>query len=66
MTNNHVVSENNNVVLVNAQGEKMSAEVVLRDEDNDIALLEVDRSQKLPPALPLATSPFGLAPRCLP
>ncbi len=56
VTNNHVVSESSEVVLVSVSGLQIRAWAVIRDEVHDIALLEVKDSQNLPPALPLATS----------
>jgi len=54
VTNNHVVSESNHVVLINKDGQEISAWSVVRDELNDIALLEVSDSNYLPPPLPLS------------
>jgi S1-C subfamily serine protease len=54
VTNNHVVSESSQVVLINRDGQEISAWSVVRDEVNDIALLEVTDSQYLPSALPLS------------
>jgi S1-C subfamily serine protease len=56
VTNNHIISESNDVVLITTCGQEISAWPVLRDEANDIALLEVSDCHKLPPALPLADS----------
>ena len=56
LTNNHVVSESTQVTLISVDGRELPARAILRDEANDIALLEVKDSHKLPPALPLATS----------
>ena len=49
-----MVSESNHVVLINKDGQEISAWSVVRDELNDIALLEVSDSNYLPPALPLS------------
>jgi S1-C subfamily serine protease len=54
VTNNHVVSESSHVVLINKDGQEISAWSVVRDEVNDIALLEVSDSHYLPLALPLS------------
>lgn len=54
VTNNHVVADADEVLLVTAAGEEISATVVTRDEENDVALLAVDDTRHLPPALPLA------------
>jgi len=54
VTNNHVVSESSHVVLINKDGQEIIAWSVVRDEVNDIALLEVNDSQYLPSALPLS------------
>ena len=56
VTSNHVVSGCSDVVVINSLGEELPARAVLRDEVNDIAILEVSEPQKLPPALPLATT----------
>lgn len=63
VTNNHVVSESNQVVLINKDGQEISAWSVVRDEVNDIALLEVSDSHNLPPALPLGDAEIGLGAR---
>ncbi len=54
VTNNHVVANSNSVSLINTKGEEIIARVVLRDEQNDLALLSVIEVDKLPPALPLS------------
>jgi len=56
VTNNHVVSATNDVLLVNTDGEEIRASVVVRDEINDIALVSVRDVRRLPPALPLSNS----------
>ena len=56
VTNSHVVSEGSKVTLVSSQGEEIPASAVLRDEANDIVILEVKGPHTLPPALPLAQS----------
>ncbi len=56
VTNSHVVSEGNKVILLNLEGREIPAWTVLRDEENDICLLEVSDPRTLPPALPLAQS----------
>jgi S1-C subfamily serine protease len=60
VTNNHVVSESSHVVLINKDGQEISAWSVVRDEVNDIALLEVSDSHYLPPALPLSDTKIRL------
>ncbi len=54
VTNSHVVSEGSKVTLVSSQGQEIPASVVLRDETNDIIVLEAKDPYVLPPALPLA------------
>ncbi len=55
VTNNHAISENSEVVLITTSGQEIKACAVLRDDADDIAILEVRDSKKpLPPALPLA------------
>ena len=56
VTNSHVVSEGSKVTLVSSQGEEIPASAVLRDEANDIIILEVKGPHALPPALPMAQS----------
>jgi S1-C subfamily serine protease len=56
VTNSHVVSEGSKVTLVSSQGQEIPASVVLRDEMNDIVILEVKNLHALPPAFPLAQS----------
>jgi S1-C subfamily serine protease len=56
VTNSHVVSEGSKVILVSAQGQEIPASAVLRDEANDVVILEVRDPHALPPALPLAQS----------
>jgi S1-C subfamily serine protease len=63
VTNNHVVSDSNHVVLINKEGQEISAWSVVRDEVNDIALLEVSDSHNLPPALPLSDDEIRLGAR---
>jgi S1-C subfamily serine protease len=54
VTNHHVVSGSQSVVLVDSRGGKIPATVVARDETHDVALLRVEQPDKLPPALPIA------------
>jgi S1-C subfamily serine protease len=56
VTNSHVVSEGSKVTLVSSQGQEIPASVVLRDETNDIVILEVKDPHSLPPAFSLAKS----------
>ncbi len=56
VTNSHVVSEGSKVTLVSSQGQEIPASAVLRDETNDIVVLEVKDPHALPAALPLAQS----------
>jgi len=56
VTNSHVVSEGSQVILVNSQGQEIPASAILRDETNDIIILEVKDPHALPSALPLARS----------
>lgn len=56
VTNNHLIPKSNKVVLITIIGQEIPAWAILRDESNDIALLEVSNPQILPPALPLASS----------
>jgi S1-C subfamily serine protease len=54
ITCNHVVSDVDRVTLLTTAGSEIGASIILRDEKNDIALLQVDETDKLPEALPLA------------
>ena len=54
VTNNHVISDSDEIILVDREGNEMLAWPVLRDEQHDIALLAVKDTDQLPPALPLA------------
>lgn len=54
VTNNHVVSDSTEIILVDRAGNEIVAWPILRDEQHDIALLAVRDATKLPPALPLA------------
>ena len=56
VTNYHVVSGSQSVVLVDSRGGKISATVIARDETHDVALLRVEEAGKLPPALPIAAA----------
>ena len=56
VTNSHVVSEGSKVTLVGTQGQEIPASAVLRDETNDVIILEVKEPYALPPALPMAQS----------
>jgi len=56
VTSNHVVSDTDSVTLVDASGREISARVIIRQENRDFALLEVDDPSSLPPAIPLARS----------
>ncbi len=54
VTNNHVIAESKEIKLLDASGTEIKAHIVLKDEVSDIAILRVDNSNELPPALPLA------------
>jgi S1-C subfamily serine protease len=56
ITNNHVVADREDIRVVTADGEEMPAHIALRDEENDLALLEVEDFSRLPAALPLSDS----------
>ncbi|MBN1635439.1 MAG: trypsin-like peptidase domain-containing protein [Deltaproteobacteria bacterium] len=56
VTCNHVVSDTDKATLVTVSGREIPASIILRDEANDIALLKVAGTGKLPPALPLSES----------
>jgi TPR repeat protein/S1-C subfamily serine protease len=54
VTNQHVVSGKKKIAVVSNSGEKISAAVLIEDRINDLALLQVNHPEKLPPALPIA------------
>lgn len=56
VTNNHVVSDAESIMLIDQTGRGFNAWPVLLDELHDIAFLEVTNTHDLPPALPLAVS----------
>ena len=61
VTNNHVVEGKKKITLIRPDGLKVTANVLLGDKVNDIALLKVSNTNELPPACPLAetTSRIG-------
>jgi S1-C subfamily serine protease len=54
VTNNHVVDDSDEIILVDRNGNEFTAWPVLKDEMHDIAVLAVKDMAALPPALPLA------------
>jgi S1-C subfamily serine protease len=54
VTNSHVVAGCRTIALLDQSGAKFTAWPVLRDDVNDIAVLQVAEPRKLPAALPLA------------
>ena len=54
VTSNHVVAGCRDVVVISTKGEELPARLALGDQVEDIAILEVSDTRKLPPALPLA------------
>ena len=56
VTSNHVVAGAEDVQLIDVTGTQLTASVVLRDVEHDLALLHVNESGSLPPALPLASA----------
>ena len=54
VTSEHVVAGESMVELYDFDGQRYPATIVLRDTQNDIALLRIDDAMKLPPALPLS------------
>jgi S1-C subfamily serine protease len=55
VTNSHV-AQGTQIMLLSSEGREIPAWPVLRDESNDVVLLEVKDPSMLPPALPLASS----------
>ena len=60
VTSNHVVEGVSTVLLYNTSGLPLRATVVLRDTENDIALLRTTEDSGLPPPLPLSREPGRL------
>ena len=60
VTSNHIVADVESVELYDIAGRKRRAEILLRDESNDLALLHVHDARDFPPALPLSRSPGRL------
>jgi hypothetical protein len=56
MTNQHVINGKKKIMVVSTLGEKFSATVLIEDKINDLAVLQVDHPNKLPPALPIANA----------
>lgn len=54
VTNSHVVDEKDEITLINSNGERRAASVIMRDPDHDLAVLVVEDAKWLPLALPLA------------
>jgi S1-C subfamily serine protease len=57
VTNNHVIAGHDKFVLLRTDGEDISATVAMRDVVNDLALLKVNDTSKMPKALRLAHMP---------
>jgi S1-C subfamily serine protease len=55
VTNDHVVGDSENIVLVDPAGNEIVAKVVARNAKQDLALLSVLDPSQLPPALQLAS-----------
>jgi S1-C subfamily serine protease len=60
ITNYHVVADSQEIQIQDIQGRQLKAWTILRDEANDIAILEVEDPSRLPPALPLADDAISL------
>ena len=54
VTNHHVIADSERITLINTSGEQFGARLVYSDRKRDIALLAVEDTSQLPPALPLA------------
>ena len=54
VTSEHVVSGVADVELYDVAGQRYLATVVVRDTENDLALMRIDDAARLPPALPLS------------
>lgn len=63
ITNNHVIESSAEILLLDVTGRQLKAHPILRDEINDIAVLEVGDIHRLPPAIPLATSNLDVGTR---
>lgn len=54
VTNDHVIGESKNIVLITPDGREIAATIVARSADEDLALLSVHDPSQLPPALQLS------------
>ncbi|MFV1997491.1 MAG: S1C family serine protease [Acidiferrobacterales bacterium] len=60
VTNNHVISGRNDITLIRTDNSRISARILEVDIENDLALLQVDDIDALPPALMIAEKPAML------
>jgi len=63
VTNHHVIAGKEKFTLLRTDGEVVSATVIMRDKINDLALLKVNGSSKMPRALRLASMPARIGER---
>jgi Trypsin-like peptidase domain len=56
ITNQHVINGKKKITVVSTSGKKFSATVLIEDKINDLAVLQVEHPDKLPPALPIANA----------
>jgi len=60
VTNYHLVHEHESILLIRQDGTMIPANVVVRDEANDLVLLKPADVDQLPPALPLSSIIIGM------
>lgn len=63
VTNQHVIGERDNAVVMRTDGVRIKARVVFRDRENDLALMAVESPDKLPPSLSVAAGLASLGER---
>lgn len=54
VTNDHVIGDRAEIVLIDDTGREISAKIVARNQQQDLALLSVSDPHQLPPPLPIA------------
>ena len=60
ITNHHLVAGRDEIFLVDVDGRAFNARVAERDTANDVAVLEVEDPERLPPGLPIRTGDLRL------
>jgi len=60
VTNHHVIAGHNDIVLIRTDNQRVNASILDVDTVNDLALLRVEDTDSLPPALMIADKQAGL------